>query len=63
MRKNYTLDFDEEKKSMPTTVVKLAVARHGARADDDPAWALSYPAAARIWDPPLSKEGKEQVRF
>ena len=44
---------------MPT-VVKLAVARHGARADDDPLWASSD-HSARLWDPPLSEIGREQV--
>ena len=46
---------------MPT-VVKLAVARHGARADDDPLWASSDPSARR-WDPPLSEIGREQVNI
>lgn len=46
---------------MPT-VIKLAVARHGARADDDPLWAGSDPSA-HLWDPPLSRIGIEQVQW
>ena len=46
---------------MPTGV-KLAGARPGARADDDPLWASSDPSARR-WDPPLSEIGREQVNI
>jgi len=55
--------FRRKRKKIPmpcSTIVKLCVARHGARADDDPSWAQSDPLA-RLWDPPLSDTGKEQV--